>query len=198
MFWHRTAIKLHRLNVPICISRCCMHLHTNSRGTFSLSLTHSFLILSRPHSDSQIHSHLHCYAKHNYRCQTQTVRQNEWIKKSHDIMYTYSRKIGFSMAINFVEEIWTCHKNEIRSCYQQNRSQLFIAHSAASWANIIIIIRAPTQRVINWPINVIFQMKIYCRHTHSYVSHFHFNLWMPLLLSWSPPLPMLFSIHSLC
>ena len=77
-------------------------------------------------------------------------------------MYTYSRKIGFSMAINFVEEIWTCHKNEIRSCYQQNRSQLLLQ----SWANIIIIITAPTQRVINWPINVIFQMKIYCRHTH--------------------------------
>lgn len=50
MFWHRTAIKLHRLNVPICISRCCMHLYTNSRGTFlslfiPLFLTHSLFLL---------------------------------------------------------------------------------------------------------------------------------------------------------
>ena len=48
MFWHRTAIKLHRLNVPICISRCCMHLHTNSCAAFSLffSLTLSSFSLS--------------------------------------------------------------------------------------------------------------------------------------------------------
>lgn len=115
MFWHRKAIKLHHLNVPICISRCCMHLQIrNTRGIFFPTLCVSQTTMQNTITGTRRNS------LENAMNDRDKANKTERRRISGKKIYMYSRKIGFSMAINFAEEIWTCHKNEIRSCYQRN------------------------------------------------------------------------------
>lgn len=71
----------------------------------------------------------------------------------------WTRKIGFSMAINFTMEKYE-HAIKMRFDLVIKQHRCCIAEQSTSKR------ASSLMYLINWPINVIFQMKMYCRHTH--------------------------------